>query len=217
MKDTRKKMLDRIRAMLNTEGRTEAEMLAFLAKARELMATYEIDENELQQEQEKATIFKTDPKDPYEIKFFLAKYVGKFTRCRAWAGNDKVVCFAGMESDVIFATWLLDTLQRFVMRALREYQKNRVLKKMTNSNYTSASFVQGCAKRISEKLKELCPAEITENALVTAELARNGIVLANRRKDDREVHAGSWKDGAAAGNHARFDRPVESGGRRMLK
>lgn len=210
-------MLDRIRAMLNTEGRTEAEMMAFLAKARELMATYEISENDLQEEAEKATIFKTAVSDPYEIKFFLAKFVGRFSRCRAWAGSDKVICFAGMDSDVIFATWLLDTLQRFVMRALREFQKQRIFKKMTNSNYTSASFVQGCTLRISEKLKELCPVEHTENALVTAELAKNGIVLSKRRKDDREAHMGSAMAGVAAGNHARFDKPVEAGGRRMLK
>lgn len=54
MVDSRKKMLDRIRAMLNNEGRTEAEMMAFLAKARELMATYEIDESDLKEAAEKA-------------------------------------------------------------------------------------------------------------------------------------------------------------------
>lgn len=217
MKDTRKKMLERIRAMLNTEGRTEAEMMAFLAKAKELMATYEINESELEAEAEKAAIYRSVDQDPYEIKFHLGKYVGKFCRCKAWAGKDKVVCFAGMESDVIFATWLLDTLQRFVMRALREYQKQRSLKSMTNSNYTSASFVQGCTVRISEKLNDLCSVEVTENSLVTAELARNGIVLAKRRASGREAHMGSIKDGMAAGNHARFDRPVETGGRLRLK
>lgn len=217
MQNSRKKMLERIRAMLNTEGRTEAEMMAFLAKAKELMATYEINETELQEETEKATIHRSHTQDPYEIKFFLAKYVGKFCRCRAWAGKDKVIYFAGMESDVIFSTWLLDTLQHFVMRALREYQKSRSLKKMTNSNYASASFVQGCTVRISQKLKELCPIEVTENALVTAELARNGIVLSKRRASGREAHMGSVKDGMAAGNHARFDRPVETGGKLRLK
>lgn len=219
MSEARKKLLEKIRAMMNTSGRTEEEMMAFLAKAREMMATYEISEAELDAaDQEKATIYRAAQSDPYEIKWFLAKFVGKFTRCRAWAGNDKIVCFAGLESDVIFATWLLDTLQRFVMRALRDYQKERSLKKMTNSNYTSASFVMGCTSRISQKLNELCPKEITENALVTAELARNGIVLAKRRADNREAHAGSVKAGVEAGNSARFDRPVgEGGGVRRLK
>lgn len=210
-------MLDRIRAMMNTEGRTEAEMMAFLAKARELMATYEIDESEIKEDAEKASIYKTAAQDPYEIKFNLAKYVGKFTRCKVWADKDKVVNFAGMESDLVFATWLLDTLQRFVMRALREYQKQRTLDKMPNSNHTSTSFVHGCTVRIQEKLKELCPVEVTYNALVVAELTKNGIVLSKRRNTGKEVDPWAHGAGNAAGNHARFDRPVESGGRRMLK
>lgn len=217
MHDSRKKMLDRVRAMLNTEGRTEAEMMAFLAKARELMTTYEIDEKELEADKERATIFKTASQDPYEIKFYLAKFVAKFTRCVVWAGKDKIVNFAGLESDVIFATWLLDTLQRFVMRALREFQKQRSINDKGNNNFTSTSFVQGCIARINEKLKELCPEEVTENALVTAELAKNWIVLANRRKSSRNVDVKSALAGHKAGNHARFDRPVEAGGVRYLK
>lgn len=221
MNDSRKKMLERIRAMLNTEGRTEAEMMAFLAKARELMATYEINEADLDAlDQEKAQIHRTAAQDPYEIKYWLGKYVGKFTHCRSWDGKDKVVCFAGLESDVIFATWLLDTLQRFVMRALRDYQKQRSIKKMTNSNFTSASFVQGCCVRISQKLNELCPKQITKNALVEAELAKNGIVLHRRTKserEEREAHGESVSAGMEAGDSARFDKSVGQGGRIMLK
>lgn len=217
MNSARKKMLDRIRAMLNTEGRTEAEMMAFLAKARELMATYEIDENELKEEAEKASIYNTAAQDPYEIKFNLTKYVGKFTRCKVWADKNKVVKFCGLESDLIFATWLLDTLQRFVMRALRTYQQKRTIDKMPNSNHTSASFVQGCTVRIQEKLKELCPVEVTYNALVVAELAKNGIVLSKRRNSSKEVDLWAHKAGSNAGNSARFDRPVEQGGVRYLK
>ncbi len=218
MSEARKKMLDKVRAMLNNSGRTEEEMMAFLAKARELMATYEISESELEEETEKAQIYRTEARDPYEIKYNLCKYVGRFTRCRSWAGSDKIVHFAGLESDVIFATWLLDTLQRFVMRALREFQKQRSIKGMTNSNFTSASFVQGCTLRISEKLAELCPKRETKNALVEAELAKNGIVLRRRQASQREAHMQSVGAGMEAGNSARFDRPVGAdGAQRRLK
>lgn len=213
MNDARKKMLEKVRALLNGEGRTEAEMMAFLAKARELMATYDIDESELNKlDQEKATIFATAPADPYEIKYFLGKLVGRFTRCEVWAAKDKVVKFCGLESDVIFATWLLDTLQRFVMRELRRYQADRAKKKLGNSNFTSASFVQGCTQRISIKLKELCSARITKNAVVLAELAKNGIVIRARSNSQRQVHVGAYKFGDRAGGSARFDRPVGQGG-----
>lgn len=220
MINTRKKMLDRIKAMLNTEGRTEAEMMIFLAKARELMATYDIAESDLQDEAEKATIFKTAASDPYEIKARLYLYVGNFTRCvgfRHSIENNRVISFVGMESDVIFATWLLDALQRFIMRALRKYQRQRNLKKMTNSNYTSASFVVGCAQRIEEKLKELTlPMPAKNKEIIEAELKEQGLALRNK-SSNRDVHLGSAMEGHAAGNSARFDKPVEAGGRRMLK
>ncbi len=46
MNDARKKMLERVKAILAKtmdNGCTEGEAMAALAKARELMATYEID------------------------------------------------------------------------------------------------------------------------------------------------------------------------------
>src|SRR5258708_3451547 len=103
MLDSRKKMLEKVKAILSKtmdNGCTESEAMAALAKARELMATYEIEESELSfiQEQEKVIIYKTDPKDPYEIKSFLAVYIAKFTRCRVWTDkkNGDGINFCGM-------------------------------------------------------------------------------------------------------------------------
>ena len=213
--DSRKKMLERIKAMLNTEGRTEAEMMAFLAKARELMATYNISESELNAA-EKATTFKTAPSDPYEIKRVLCVNVGKFTSCKAFRDREDVINFAGKEGDILFATWLLDTLQRFVMRELRNYQKEKIKKGAFHSNnLTSTSFVMGCAARINEKLKELAPIDWAKTQeLIVKELNMN---LTKSRRSEVNVHAASANAGAEAGGRARFDRPVEAGGARYLK
>src|SRR5258708_1389407 len=121
MHDSRKKMLEKVKAILSKtmdNGCTEGEAMAALAKARELMATYEIDEKELRDVAEKAQVHKTAVSDPYEIKRNLCVNVGRFTSCKAFRERDNVICFAGKEGDIVFATWLLDTLQRFVMRAL---------------------------------------------------------------------------------------------------
>lgn len=216
--DARKKMLERIRAMLNTEGRTEAEMMAFLAKARELMATYEIDEKDLEEsEREAATVHKSSAQDPYNIKFNLGYAVGKFCRCEAWREKNGQRMFCGMESDIIFATWLLDTLQRFVMRELRNFQKEKIKKGAFHSNnLTSASFVIGCTYRINEKLKELTPRYET-NAIIKAEMTKNGVSLVKSRRKHGNIDDGAAMAGAAAGNSARFDRPVSTGGVRYLK
>lgn len=212
----RKKMLERIKAMLNTEGRTEAEMMAFLAKARELMATYEVSEADLKDAEEKAAIHKTAPADPYDIKRDLSVNVGRFTNCKAFRDREDVINFAGKESDIIFATWLLDTLQRFVMRELRKFQKELILKGSYHSNnLTSASFVAGCAHRINKKLKELAPINWAKTQeLIVKELNMN---LVKSRGPSKKLHEGSAAAGHEAGKHARFDRPVGQGGTRLLK
>lgn len=209
MNSARKKMLERVRAMLNTEGRTEAEMLAFLTKARELMATYDINESELNQS-EKSIFHRTKTADPYEIKRGLCVNVGRFTSCKAFRDRDETVTFAGKESDILFATWLLDTLQRFVMRSLRAYQGDRAKKYLGNSNFTSASFVTGCAARINEKLKKLAPINwAATQELIVKEL---NMSLTKERGRGREVDQNAAMSGHRAGGSARFDRPVGQGG-----
>lgn len=216
MSDARKKLLERIKALLNTNGRSEAEMMAYLAKAREMMATYEIDEKELETV-EKAQIHRTTPNDPYDIKKNLCVNVGKYTSTKAFRDREEVICFAGKESDIIFATWLLDTLQRFIMRELRQYQKDLITNKGINhsNNLTSASFVAGCAYRINEKLKELAPINWAKTQeLIVAEL---NVSLVKSRGPSKRLSEKDAAAGAKAGEYARFDRPVEAGGRRMLK
>lgn len=218
--DARKKMLERVKAILAKtmdNGCTEGEAMAALAKARELMATYEISEDEINSlDKEKTTTFKTAQSDPYEIKKNLCVNVGKFTSCKAFRDREEVINFAGKESDIIFATWLLDTLQRFTMRELRQHQKKLIAKGAYHSNnLTSASFVAGCAARINEKLKELAPIDWAKTQeLIVAEL---GMSLTKGRASRKNV---SEKDAAAGyetGKHARFDKPVGQGGARYLK
>jgi hypothetical protein len=217
--DTRKKMLEKVKAILAKtmeNGCTEGEAMAALAKAKELMATYEIDEAELKEfDREKATIHKTAVSDPYEIKRGLCVNVGRFTNCKAFRDHEEVINFAGKEGDIIFATWLLDTLQRYVMRALRDYQKKRTLDKMPNSNFTSASFVIGCTFRINEKLKELVPIDWAKTQELIVKELNMSLTKSRGRGKDFDKHAAS--SGQKAGDHARFDRPVGSGEQLRLK
>lgn len=219
--ETRQKLLERVKAILAktmANGCTEAEAMAALAKARELMATYEIDEKELQDLTEKAQIHKTAPGDPYDIKRNLCVNVGKFTSCKAFRDREEVINFAGKPGDIIFATWLLDMLQRFIMRELRQYQKKLITEKGIghSNNLTSASFVAGCAHRINEKLKELAPLDWAKTQeLIVSEL---GMQLTKSRGRSRNISEKDAKAGYEVGEHARFDKPVGADGRgRLLK
>jgi hypothetical protein len=127
-----------------------------------------------------------------------------------------VINFAGKPSDIIFATWLLDTLQRFVMRALRQHQKELIQKgKFHSNNLTSASFVVGCTSRINEKLKELIPIDWAKTQeLIVKEV---GLSLSKSRGPSRNVSEKDARAGMKAGEHATFNRPVGAGGGRYLK
>lgn len=211
MTEARKKMIERIKAMLNSSGRTEAEMMAFLAKASELMTTYEISEAELAAG-EKAKVHRTEISDPYDIKKGLSVNVGKFTSTKAYRDRDQTICFAGKESDILFAIWLLDTLQRFVMRELRQYQKKLITEKGGNhsNNLTSASFVAGCTARVNEKLAQLIPVNWAKTQeLIVKEL---NLSLVKSRGPSTRISAKDAAAGFEAGKHATFNRPVGAGG-----
>src|ERR1700751_3003730 len=100
MSDARKRMLERVRALLAktiANGCTEGEAMAALGKARELMVTYELSESDLQPETEKAQICATGQVDPYKVKWYLAHAVGRFTRCRSWRSYTDGITFCGLD------------------------------------------------------------------------------------------------------------------------
>jgi hypothetical protein len=225
--ETRKKMLERVRAIMAKtldNGCTEAEAMTALEKAQELMAAYDISEADLgvTTETEAATIHKEMVEDPYRIKKQLGGTVGRFCRCKSWTSSQYPVGFAGLESDLEFAKWLLDTLSKFVLRELKNHQALRRSQGLKCPRIVSSSFVMGCVNRIAERLKQLTPVApaaatgnaltISRNALIADAMKKNGIVLGKGRSTPRRADMASYYAGQAAGNSARFDRPVGSGG-----
>lgn len=205
--------------------------MAALEKARELMAAYDISEADLShtQETESATVHRDRSADPYKIKASLAGKVARFCRCRGWRGSASAgytFGFAGLESDVAFASWLLDTLADFVQRALRAHQNQRRSLGFACPRIVSASFVMGCAERIGERLRELSPPDdptaptgnavvLSRKALIAQAMDDAGIRL-RKHRSNRRVDLSAFGAGRSAGNAARFDKPVASGGTRRL-
>ena len=226
MIDSRKKMLDRIRAILGktlSNGCTEGEAMAALAKTQELMAAYDIDEAELGRARRRpAVVHEYINADSYKIKAGLVSAVARFTRCQGWRGGGYAYGFAGLESDVAFATWLLDMLAAFVLRELKAHQAQRRAQGMRCPRIVSSSFVMGCAARIGERLRELTPLApvaatgnaltVSRNALIDEAMKKAGIKLRNTWSRGRRVHGASYDAGQAAGNAASFDMPVSAGG-----
>jgi hypothetical protein len=111
-----------LRAMTTANGATEAEMMSFLDKARALMDSYEITDEELQITKDEAATLHADPpdlKDPHQIKWRLSYGVAEFCGVEIYRSGDETgLCCIGMPSDVQFAMWLLDNLADFVFAEL---------------------------------------------------------------------------------------------------
>lgn len=218
----RAKLIARLKAILaKTEenGCTEGEALAALEKAQEMMTAHNVTAAELELKDAAATIERTGKADKYRVKRNLAMAVARFTGTRCWnAVGDGGVTFCGVDGDAQFATWLLGTLQAFVLRRLKAHLR---VTPCNGSRLVSNGFVHGCCQRISERLNELAAKArpdgngralvVAKGALIDAKLAEIGLRTKASRSRIRYDRS-SYDAGRAAGNGATFGRPVHGGG-----
>jgi hypothetical protein len=223
MTDSREKMLEKIRALLSktTEnGCTEEEALAALAKARALMDTYEITEEDLQLTKEEGVILRREKagSNPHHIKSRMSMAVAQFCDCRVWRDHDGKLVFMGLASDTQFATWLLDHLTGYVLAELADHLMGDIEIGVQRRKVING-FVDGMAGRIAERLRELCkpaPAAsansralvVIKQTLIKAKMDELGIKLHSGSASSRQHDEGSFAAGRSAGDRASFGRPV---------
>jgi hypothetical protein len=224
----REKLLSKIRALLAKTleaGCTEDEAMAALSKAQAMRDAYDVTEAELNLTKEEKAVFRCEPpgtKDPHRIKWQMLYGVENFCNCKAWRKNRAKgggLVFCGLPADVQFATWLLDTLAAFVQAELVEYLMDAA---PSNEDRKDAirGFVAGCARRIEERLLELCKqseAVATSNAKALV-VVKDAAIKAKMEEFDIHLSGGgscgsggdlaSYQAGKAAGDRASFGRPV---------
>jgi hypothetical protein len=217
----RAKRIAKIKALLMKRvenGCTEGEMQAALALARKLMDDYEIDDTDLAFGGEEVTAEAIVRTDHDKIRNTLATSVGHFCGCRTWSGHFDSITFCGLQSETLFAHWLLDMLADFVERAAQSYLDNTWRRGMPRVRRRErGSFIVGCVERIAERLRELTPKLISgngralvvaKNALIDNYMRERGIKLREPFKLHRSDPA-AFNAGFKAGDDARFNRPVE--------
>jgi hypothetical protein len=223
----REKIVEKIKALVSKtvdKGCTEAEALAALDKARAMMDAYEISEDELLLTKEETAVLRSEPPnslDPHNIKFHLMGAVADFCSCQAWQlrkREGKAVTFCGLSSDAQLATWLLDTLAAFVQAELANHLMDTLPPRGERRSVIRV-FVDGCCKRISDRLNALhaqSAAAATSNmrelvviksAAVDAKMKECGIRVCGLCLGG-QTDSGSHRAGAAAGDRASFGRPV---------
>lgn len=219
----RKALIAKIKALLAKtveNGCTEAEAIAALEKAGELKAEYAIGHDDIAFGGEQCIHEGRSVDDRDRIRQNLSAGVASFCECMTWTGPGfDQINFCGLEGDVGFAHWLLDMLADYVRRELASYLratwspvKGRVRRRETEG------FVNGCTRRISERLHELAPTPaktgngrdlvVAKLALIMRTMEEHGIRLRETfrmRRSDRSADDA----GELAGDRARFNRPID--------
>lgn len=230
MNKKREALFAKVRALLAKtvdNGCTEAEAMAALEVARRFMAEHEITETDLAAgDVEDVSIDRRTKTDREDVRDKLYGGVGAFCHCRAWKAGFDAVAFAGLESEVLFAHWLLDMLADFVERGLHEYLRStqKMVGRRSGRRQARKDYVHNCCERIALRLYQLAEDRtpkgkglvVAKHALIDAELANKGIKLRDRFgihiDRDHDAAAAGWERGA----DAQFDRPVEYGGPAMI-
>lgn len=251
----RQKIAAKIQALLSKTtgaGATEEEMMAAMTKAYELMSRYNISmtEAELANQSMGAWSFTFRTAEHKALAMDLAYAIGIFTDTLSmhtdwkFAGSlanaepvlDKLgfLTFAGRETDVQFALWLIGSLEAFVMRGVDRFVIQAAMKRMmvtADRKKIRKSYLFGAAQRISVRMlyikqeADKATAATSGRALVVssnqdriaAYLKSNGIDLGKMRKSKtRQVYADAFANGQALGNQAQFARPVDTDAVRRL-
>jgi len=230
MTTEREGLLKKVRALLAKtmeSGCTEGEALAALDRAQAMMAAYAITEDELTLTKEEKAVLRREPpgaEDLHRIKWYLLSAVSRFCNCEGWREgrrDGKALVFCGLPSDADFATWLLDTLTRFVQAELVEHLCDVVPSKGERREVIR-SFVIGCTDRISERLVELCEQRkaaaasntnaralvVVKDQAIKAKMDELGIRLCMSSGTCGARADSSYRAGHNAGGRASFGRPV---------
>lgn len=210
---------NKIKALLaktQQSGCSESEALAAAAKARELMENYQLSMTDLEVQAEGAEVREVKS-DPRGALGGLAKAIGIYCDCRAVRNGQRVVQFLGLRSDTDLATWLLGSLETYVMGAVIDWAMDLDAPpgKSESDAFVIAAFRE-IAKRLVEAKRGLASSP-SRNALV---VTKNALIAAHPRAWEFAGRTTNWggaanserasEAGRAAGQGANFARPVGS-------
>lgn len=214
----RQSMIAKVQALLAKtveNGCTEGEAMAALEKARQMMAAHGITDDDLAFGGEEVTREKRHADDRHKVRRSLPCGVAAFCSCRAWREEGGGIVFCGLQSDAVFAHWLLDMLERLYARALADYlaATPRVAGRRGPRRIESNGFMIGFCNRVNDRLRAMAPASreivAAKNELIEANLA--GIRFQRPRSREVAADQGAIRAGEGAGDRAQFVRPIGDG------
>jgi hypothetical protein len=209
-------------------GCTEEEALSALTKAKAMIETYGIADDELELSKEEKAILhdesEEDARDTHQIKWRLAFSVSRYCNVVVFRSSKGGLTFVGFKSDIDFATWLLDHLADFVHTSLFEFLLDCLAPEGNERKEEIRGFVIGCTGRISDRIIKMCEQSKTERttngkALVVIKdqairdlMKAEGIHLRKCSGSRARFSEGARAAGQSAGDRASFGKPVSGAG-----
>ncbi|MBS7703288.1 DUF2786 domain-containing protein [Chelatococcus asaccharovorans] len=202
-------IIRRIKALLAKtaeNGCTEGEALAAAERAQALLRQYQIELAGLETDGFEYTRYREPRSYKTSAAERMAYWIGQYCEvlpCR----REGAVYFVGLSSDVMFATWLTESLDIFVNRKSAEYLMTAARPKHSGScrrrdtrqgdmfgssaqrsygwspyevERQRQSFQEGIIRRINERLRDICaarPVDARKRDLITAEMAKRDMKL----------------------------------------
>jgi len=220
-------IIEKIRALMakaNDNGATEAESIAFMAKALELLAKHNLEEKDLKEEEIIWTIEETKYKMNADLSWFsrLAVSVAKMYFCKlicrsgpeeVYTSRTHYYCFVGKEHNRMMAVSMFDYLMKTMHRLARLNSDN------VKMQY---EFKKGCATRLGVRIFHINhennkPVEGGGGlpALYNTELAlvdqyMSGMNLSKPRNTKLTANSSAFYDGMKAGDGISLNKQVNA-------
>lgn len=221
-----KSIIAKIKALMSKtieSGATEAEALAAMEKAHELLQKYQLNMSELDIKAE-GTAEIAVAMDKRRYSTYLSPFVAKYCGCKSWTSpQNHTHNFIGLASDAQFAQWLLESLVGFV-----QYQQMLfVVEQASASWHEGEDFAIGIIHRIKERLKEQIACKTQSdiagaaNALVVVKNSMVNDAYAKRARElnlqpgvssrSTQRYSSAFQEGLRKGDLAGLNRPIGSG------
>ena len=226
MKTPTEKVIEKIlalKAKTPEKGATEAECKAAIEKAAELMAKYQIKEEDLAklkfEKDFRKGEFQYKQKQEHPVVKFCQYAIGKFCGVKTWRSTwQRKGCCAGLNADVEMFEYLMALIHDAMELGWKEWLKQNPKQPGDNRHAQYWGFMGGFGASIREKLEEMTPKEqvgetgksliVLKNALVEDYCKTLDLNLRTSTSKGLRVDMKARAGGQAAGAKVNLNRPM---------
>jgi hypothetical protein len=215
--DTKKRIIDRIRKLLNlSESVNEHEAAAAAAKAHALLAEHNLQMSDIPEDGRGCTATTSETKTRVKLEewaFILAARTAKAFSCGYYHSSLGRTVFVGVGADAEVCAWTFSYLYRSLLRMATAYMRDRRGRGSAIDGQLRASYLGGAVDVIGRRLKkQASETPVTSDALVPvkdeAVQAAMPSDVKPKRFRDKPLHYGAAYAGAMDARDLPLSAPV---------